>query len=309
MKSLIMLVMASLLMSSGCGRSMKNMYSLNSFEISDDDSSILFSATDRGNHSSVYQIETNGKGLKKLISSTSDSNFFSPKYLQGNKKILFIGSSFKSRNSDIYISHADGTDRKRITTGNEMISEAFFSKCDSSIYYIKSNEYGHSSPVGKDQLHGADIYSITLKDNKVKKVTQLNAYAILDISEYDCNHFLMYTPEQSKGGMLMIAKNTPNTIERLNPVNSPRNDLSLAHTPVFSKKYGMLGFIVPYELYIMELQSKKAKLVVKNQDDPIYSFRFFHNQKSLIYINDKEINFYIINFDGSGIKKIPVYLR
>lgn len=301
--------MASLLMSSSCGNSTKSMYSLDSFELSDDDSSILFSATDKDNHSSVYQIGTNGQGLKKLVSSTGDSSFFNPKYSQDNKKILFIGSSLKSRNSDIYISNSDGTDRRRITTGSEMISEAFFSKCDSSIYYIKSNEYGHSSPVGKDQLHGADVYSISLKDNNVKKVTQLNAYAILDISEYDCNHLLMYIPEQSKGGMLMISKNSPNTIERLNPVNSPREDLSLAHTPVYSKKYGMLGFIVPYELYTMELQSKKAKLIVKNQDNPIYSFRFFNNQKSLVYINDKEINFYIVNFDGSGIRKIPVNLK
>jgi Tol biopolymer transport system component len=151
MKSLIMLVMAGFLMSSSCGNNMKNVYSLDSFELSDDDSSILFSATDKDNYSAVYQIGTNGKGLKKLVSSTSDTSFFNPQYSHDNKRILFIGSSLKSRNSDIYISNVDGTDRRKITTGSEMISEAFFSKCDSSIYYIKSNEYGHSSPVGKNQ--------------------------------------------------------------------------------------------------------------------------------------------------------------
>ena len=148
-----------------------------------------------------------------------------------------------------------------------------------------------------------------MSDSKVERVTKLNAYAILDISEYDCNRMLIYIPAQPKGGMILTSKDNSNNIDRLNPVNSPREDLSLAHTPIYSKSYKMFGFIVPYELYIMDAEFKKAKLVVKNQDNPIYAFRFFNNQKRLIYINDKETNFYTINFDGSEIRKIPVDLK
>jgi hypothetical protein len=108
--------------------------------------------------------------------------------------------------------------------------------------------------------------------------------------------------------MLLISRDSINTIERLNPVNSPRTDLSLAHTPIYSEEYGLLGFIVPYELYVMDLRSKKAKLIVKNQDNPIYSFRFFNNTRELIYVNDNETSFCITNFDGSSVRKISFNL-
>jgi Tol biopolymer transport system component len=197
MKSLILLSLLSLILSSsGCDNISKSNFSINSFELSNDDSLILFSATDKNNLSSIYQISTDGKNVNKLISSSGDSSFFNPKYLPGNKKILFIGVSSKSRNSDIYI--FDGSKPIKVTKGNEMISEAFFSKCDGRIYYVKSNEYGNSSPIDKSQFHGADIYSISLDGKNVKKVTQLNAYAMLDLSEYDCNHLLMYMPKKLK---------------------------------------------------------------------------------------------------------------
>ena len=306
MKYLLILIIVSVLITSSCDNSTVNKNSLDSFDISNDDSCILFSATNRNNNASVYRISMDGKSLIKIIASTIDSNFYNPRYSNNNKKILFIGSSSNSHYTDIYISNKDGTERQRITKGDEMISEAFFSDDDSKVYFVKSNEYSHSSPVGKDQLHGTDVYSISLKSEIVERVTKLNAYGIFDISSYNLEKILMYIPAQTQGGLILISKNRSNEINRLNPINNPREDLSLAHTPMFSKKYEMLGFIVPYELYLMNIQSKKAKLIVKNRDNPVYGFRFFNNQKCILYINENDTNFYVVNFEGSELKRIPI---
>ena len=126
MRSTIISFITCLLMQSSCNSTSKNQYTLDSFNLSSDDSYILFSASNNAK-SSIYKMDMNGKGLKIIVSSTNDSSFFNPKYSRDSKKILFIGNSLNgNRFSDIYIANNDGSARKRVTKESAMISEAFF---------------------------------------------------------------------------------------------------------------------------------------------------------------------------------------
>lgn len=276
------------------------------FDVSADDKNILFSMIN-GNNSAIYQIGINGKEFHQIASSV-DSNFFNPKYSKISKKILFIGRPKNlSFNSVIYVANPDGTQIEKLTDGKEIISEAIFSQCEDKIYYCKANEYGHSSPIGSDEAHDLDIYSINLLDKKVEKVTNLNAYGIFHISEFDCKNILMFIPQRPEGGMVVFPKDATKALYSINPINNPRGDLSMYDTPVYSKKYNTLAFIATYELMIMSLKDKFAKVVINNSGKPqINNFGLFNNDKRIIYTTDDNAAFNIINYDGSGLTTIQI---
>lgn len=76
----------------GCGRSNRISESnkIGLFDISQDDRYLIFSYS-KDNESSIYQIDTNGQNLKKIVSSTDKMLFYNPKYSKRDNKILFLG--------------------------------------------------------------------------------------------------------------------------------------------------------------------------------------------------------------------------
>lgn len=165
----------------------------------------------------------NGTQFKELIGATQDSSYFNPKYSNDGKKMVFIGSAnSNSAYHDIYIADADGTHRKKLTQNQKNISEAVFSKCSNEIYFIQSAEFGKGSPLGRNQLHGTDVYSLKIDDGSIKKITDLYSYGIFRISEISCDHLLMDVADAPKGRMIMIAKSNPKDLLNILPVNDPR---------------------------------------------------------------------------------------
>lgn len=176
--------------------------------------------------------------------------------------MLFIGNkNRKTEGNSIYVANSDGTDRRKVLTDDGLITEAVFSDCENKIYYIKSREYGHSSPLGRDQAHDSDLYAVDLSNGEVERVTHLHAYSVYGVSEYRCNDIMIFMPYNQMPGLLMLSKNKPDSLISINPLNDPRNDSSLYYSPLYSKKYDVLGFTAPYELYIMNMKIKKASLV------------------------------------------------
>ncbi|HEY4323583.1 MAG TPA: hypothetical protein VGN20_06340 [Mucilaginibacter sp.] len=283
------------------------------FDISKDDRSILFSYI-IGNKSSIYQIDTNGKGLKVIVPSTKVINYFNPKYSKKSQKILFLGkrNDLNTYNSSIYIANSDGTGIERITDGNEIISEAIFSDCEDKIYYCKAGEYGHSSPLGTDQAHGIDVYSIDLNNRKVERVTNLNAYGIFHISEYDCQNILMFIPVPDKEGMAVVPKIKTDKIQFIDPTNHLRENPSMYYAPVYSKKYNTLAFIATYELMQMSMDDKNAKVVVNQNNEghsQIDNVVLFNNERKMAYTTDFGTEFILVCYDGSNLKHIKIPLK
>lgn len=59
-------------------------------------------------------------------------------------------------------------------------------------------------------------------------------------------------------------------------------NISFYDCPLYSEKYNMLAFQAPYEIYIMPLNTKVAKLIAKF-DDQVSSVNFFNMKKAIIY--------------------------
>ena len=276
------------------------------YDISNDDKQILFTWCHNGG-ASILQIDTNGVLLKSIIPATIDTNYFNPKYDRGGTRVLFIGSPKNNPfNCSIYIANVDGTEKKNIVYEQGLIGEAVFSECEDKIYYIKSKEFGHSSPVGRSQPHESDIYSVNLKDGKIERITNMNAYSLYRISEYDCNSMIMDLPPSD--GMVKFFKNDPSHLINITPLNNPRQDSTLYDSPIYSRRYNILAFLAPYELYIMNMDRKQAQSVARDEN-MISNIRLFNNQKRIVYTNEVDNDFFFINFDGSGSKRVSVPIK
>ena len=296
-----------LLFVAGCKSQSNNDESIGIFDISKDDKHILFSFYSKEG-SSICQMNTDGTQFKDLISATKDTSYFNPQFSPDGKRIVFIGD-VKSGNKggSIFVANSDGTHIERLITGNGIITEAVFSSCNNEIIYIKANEYGKSSQLGKNQAHDVDIYTVNLSDKKVKQITNLKAYGLFQVSEFDCNNFLLFL-SGPEGGMFTLPKKDQSKLNQIAPANNPRGDLSLYYLPRYSQKYGTLAFVSPYQLYTMDMKNKKAKLLYDNVGNSnIGRVCFFNTQPRVLFLKkDGEINFYSINLDGSGYKIIPV---
>ena len=165
-KKIIILIVAMVSFTSCSGR---KKYTMGLYDISKDDKYILFGAFSN-NRSSIYRTNIDGSNPVIIISATKEESFWSPRFSEDGKQIVFIGEKEDgSKIKSIYISNADGSNVEKLTEGSHIIS-AFFSKYENSIIYLKANEYGKYSPIGKEMPHGTDIYSVDITSKEVKKI-------------------------------------------------------------------------------------------------------------------------------------------
>jgi len=291
----------------GCeSRTVKPDKYIGSFDLSSDDRKIVFAYVKK-NQSSIYEINTNGKGLKELFPLQDSVEYFKPKYSRTGRLLFIERKRSKNGEYSICVSNADGSDVKTVLTTHKIITEAFFSEWENKIYYCKGNEYGHSSPLGTDQVHDVDVYSLDLNTGQIQQVTKLRAYSISRISEFDKDHILMYMPVQEKGGMLILSKDNSDSVIRINPANNPKGRLDLYYTPVHSSKYNSLVFIATYELMVMDMKDRIAKVVVNNAGKAQFKyFVLYHSNKKIIYTRDDEMKFHIVNYDGKNASFITI---
>jgi TolB protein len=149
---------------------------IGNFDISNDDKQIVFSCYNN-NSSSIYSMDINGQNTKLLVKASNIKSYFNPKYSHDCSKIVFIAYvNGDLKNCALFIANSDGTNIIRLTNGGEIITEVAFSSNDSEIFFCKANVFKKYSPLGQDQAHDFDIYSINIKKRKIKKISELKSY-------------------------------------------------------------------------------------------------------------------------------------
>ena len=299
------LIIFCLILLVACHSDRKPSLKIGLFDISKNDGNILFSFSKNGTIS-IASVNLDGKGLKVIVRSTVDSNYYNPTFSPDGSKMLFLGS--KRNNEDgcsMFLARSDGTQKREILRDRGEIIEAVFSGCEEKIYYIKSKEFGHSSPLGRSQPHNSDVYSLSLVDGSTQQITHKAAYSMYRLSEFKCDKILLSMSNGIEKGLQMFAKDKPEQITEINPVNNPRKDNSFYNTPFYSQKYNMLAFIAPYELYIMSMNNRIARLVIYD-DDMVKYFRFYNNQEKIVYTNEHRLSFYIVDFKGAKVSEIDI---
>ncbi|MCO6499857.1 MAG: hypothetical protein J5I47_05695 [Vicingus serpentipes] len=290
----------------GCNISSEKKIAIRGFDISLDDKSILFSLVEN-NNTSLQEKSINDGLIKTIIKSNKNKFYANPRYSLDLQKVVFIEyDKSDMQNSSLCVVKIDGTNKQYLIKNQGIVSEAIFSRYGNEILFTKANEYTKSSPIGVNAAHDFDIYSINLASNEVTKLSNMNAYSIHQLFEVDSNHLLFYTFDPEKGGMMLFNRDYPEEIKRIVPVNNPRGDAAMYDSPIYSEKFNMLAFIAPYELFLMDKENKIAKSLFKSKASHIDYISFFHNEEKIMFVINGDPNFYTINLDGNGLKKIFV---
>jgi hypothetical protein len=314
-KKIIVLIVAMISVTSCYSKK----YVMGLYDISKDDKYILFGAFSH-NRSSIYRTSIDGSNPIVIISATKEESFWSPMYSEDGKQIVFIGENEEKTNvSSVYIANADGSNITKLVEGN-LITQVFFSKYHNEIIYLKANEFRSYSPVGKVMPHVMDIYAVDITSKQVKQLSNLNAYAIYQLSEIDSTTFLMFMPQSkdNESGMIIYSRESSKITGSIQPSNHPRAYPAMYDSPYYSSKYNELVFTAPYELYIMDMKTKIARALYSNvgygkgksgeQEGMIESFCLFNTQNRVLFYEEKDTGFCAINADGTGFIRIPIEL-
>jgi Tol biopolymer transport system component len=282
---------------------------LGSFDIASNDKQIVFSYS-KNNVTSLYVSNIDGKNVNLLIGSSDGISYFNPKYSPDSKKIIFIANKKGSINSTLCIANSNGSDIINLTDDSQIITEAAFSNSGESIYFCKADEYAKYSPIGVKDFHGIDIYSLSIVDKKVAKLSNLNSYELGNIAEVDSNHLLFRLESGSESGIYLYTKDNSTLPQIIIPINNPRKDATFYYSPIYSDSLKLMAFTAPYELYVMDLKNKIANLVSSHVGKCDFgNIAFFKTQKKIMFSYVCSPDLFSINADGTELKTIPLIIK
>ncbi|TKG95774.1 hypothetical protein EYV94_05635 [Puteibacter caeruleilacunae] len=312
MKRTLIILVILVFLFPGCYNQGEIERSLGDFDISKNDTHIVFAYNIDG-VSSIYQMQIDGSEIVKLISSDEGVSYVNPKYSPDGSKIIFISHPSGEIKSNICTVNRDGSQLETHSLDSIIVTEALFSSSRNLIYFCGATDYRKSSPIGIRSAHDFDIYSLSLDDKSISKLSNLCAYNINNISEVDSTNLLMGIEAGPSGGIYTLSVDKPETTTPSNPINNPRGSASMYSRPIFSRNYGVMAFTAPYELYLMDATSKKAQLIYgpKNGSGHLKNICFYNTKEEILFSKisrSGEIELMSIGFEGKQLKKIPINL-
>lgn len=286
---------------------------LGSVRLSPDDSAVVFSFH-RRDHGEIYKGSIDGSSIRNLLPSPKDTSYVNPVFSSDGEKILFLAFPSDKKTSNIFIVEKNGSNKRQITFQDKIITEAVFAENGSAVYYCKAHANRNYSPIGRPAPHDFDIYCIDLSDLKERRITSLNAYNIVGISEIANGTYILARIDDEKGmGMYVVSVDNPAEVKKIVPANDPRGRADLFADPDYSANFNKLAFTAPYELYLMDMENRKAELVYRpsgNDIGHLTNVLIFNHQKKILFRKDGDIDaFRIINFDGSGLRKVLIRIN
>lgn len=272
--------------------------SLRNFDISPDDKQIIFSYV-KDSSSAIYTMNLDGSNLKRIVGS-KDYFLENPRYSKDGKQFIYLSFKKGALNSSINRYDLNGGYDEKLTVDNQIITEAIYSRDGESIYFIKANEYAAYSPLARKAPHDMDIYSVSLKDKEIQRLSTLKSYRMMCISDFDDNCILMRNEIGKNDGMGFLSKKDGTVFERIVPANNPGKQAEIYGDPTYSERFKILVFTAPYEIFSMNLKDKVAQSVFLNKGGAdIAHIGIFNHEKKILFSLRDGLNLYKINFDGT----------
>ena len=291
------------------------------FDISNDNKNIVCSYYEN-NKGSIYKIDiTNNQ--KRKISPESKYSLIKPIYSPNNKQIACLATTLTEEpKSKICLIDIESRKMVDLTNDSSLILESIFSPNGKSIYFTVAGHFGNYSPIASKAPHGIDIYSIDIVTKQIQKITDLNAYDLHGLSITNNNDSLLFhlTSADNKSGLFEMDINNKK-LSQINAVNDLKAKDKVTppyeyYGPVLSKENSKIAFSEPYELYIMEKQTKISKLIFRREPNIVNvgDIRFFYSNNYLMISLPKDsktsnstgenFGFYTLNPETNVLKEL-----
>jgi len=291
------------------------------FDISTDNRNIICSYYEK-DKASIYQIDIINN-QKTKVSPTIDYSLIKPIYSPDNKKIACLVESLtEDIKSKICLIDINSKEFIDLTNDSLLILEFVFAPSGKSIYFTAAGHFGNYSPVARKAPHEIDIYNIDIGSKRIQKITDFDSYDLHGLSINNGGDSLLFrlTAKNKNGLYLMDIKSKE--LSQITASNDLRAEKKLTayeyYTPVLSKDNSKIAYTEPYELYIMDRQTKISKLIFRNEPNlvNIGNVRFFYSYNYLMIslpTNSKTPNstgynygFYTLNPETNELKTLDL---
>ena len=291
------------------------------FDISTNNRNIVCSYYEN-DKASIYQIDITNNQKTKVL-PTTDHSLIKPLYSPDNKKIACIAESLtQDTKSKICLIDINSNTLIDLTSDSLLILEFVFDPSGQSMYFTAAGHFGNYSPIARKAPHEIDIYNINIVTKQIKKITDFNSYDLHGLSINNSGDSLLFrlTAKSHSGLYWMDIKSK--ALHQLSAANDLRAEKKLTayeyYTPVLSKDNSKIAFNEPYELYIMDRQTRISKLIFRNEPNlvNIGDTKFFNSYNYLMIslpTNSKTPNstgynfgFYILNPETNELKTLDL---
>src|SRR5690606_25627568 len=186
-----------------------------------------------------------------LVKSKNELSFVNPSISQSGEKMAFIASNKGSVNGAVWIANIDGSGLRQITDTLAIRTEAIFSISEDTIFFCQANDYENYSPIVRKAAHNFDIYTVSLVDHSVKKMTNFEAYTLSNISNLSDNQLLLRKIDD-KEGVFILPLSIKDSVLQIIPKNKGDREL-ISYSKPIALTSNLLACTSYYELLVIDL--------------------------------------------------------
>lgn len=275
-------------------------------KLSLDDKTIYFQYFD-GTKGSIYMVNVGDSVPKKIIADSFNVSYCFPKVTNNNdKKILFKGTCFNNDTTTIFMFDGDGSNIKRIFS-DIGIYDFYYNSASGEIVYNKYDTVANYSPVASRAAHGYDLYSYSIKEKQIKRLTSFHSYNMNEIEEYK-DDSVMFSNFDKVFGIYSVSLHNPSKLHIIVENNELNGYVYWYSNPIYVKRKNMVLFQNSY-FNIFKVTNGKVEQIYFSDGKQISSFCVYNTQDRILFTMEDDTNIYSINFDGTDKRIIKVNLR
>ncbi len=282
-----------------CKQKNINNSNLNGFDISSDESTIIFSSK----KDSLYNLyEKKLKSGKVNLIAKDSGNYTNPKYIDEN---FFVCIFYKEKTANPEFVFFDRNSKKKLKSiklESGYISDFTFSKNNDKIYYIQAQTFDSYSPIAPKNFHDFDVYQINLNSLEIKQITNSNFYLLREIIDYDENKLLFSSMgESNESGLFFINKNDKN-LTKIEIINDTLRKSSMYLNPVLWENNQIICSS-SYQLKMLNLNNMKETEILPSNG---YHYSEIRKAKNKIYykLNDNSDEIFFFDLKDKKINSI-----
>ena len=276
---------------------------LSRFDLSEDDSKIIFSYRDEGN-TSIHLFDFKEKKITITHNGNNDWSYISPSFFKTKDQIIYIKyRTNQAKESYICTSKISGSEEDCFLKLNGITAEVIAISKE-EIVFPMADTVSVSSPIGMKSAKGFDLYRYNLNTEELDKLTNKRYYLISNINRIGNEVIFGINSVQYNGLYLTYGLDS---LKSIPPKNDPRNDIGLYSKPVFSEYDSSVVFTAPYQIYKMSLDDLNANLVLDYRGESLITgLNTFHKSSKVLFTIQGDASFYSVNLDGTDLKRIEV---
>lgn len=268
-------------------------------------------------NSQIYRISP--AGGKALRVSNSKSYDFDPVYTPDGHQIVFA-SAQEGKKSDLWIMNLDGSRRIQLTNGLHGDKKPCISKDGQKIYFLRERKLD-----GETFSNELDIYSIEINGSNLKEIVKTDEPVGFTPSISPDGKYLLLGGTNIEGGLYrnalrMLPLENPQATQYIKPEFDiePMDKWMTGITETRFSPNGKSVLFLWYmynehkehkQIYVMDLENRKAKKIVEFSDYLDYP-SFSPDGKKIIFatglFNYNPDKLWVVNVDGTDLHQISI---